>query len=53
MRLRLLIVLAVFATVPVATAHDIGPRIDARIHDGGMCWDPDVEYPVPCDEDDD
>ena len=25
---------------------------DARVNEeGGMCWDPDVEFPVPCDED--
>ena len=25
----------------------------ATVQDGGMCWVPDVEFPVPCDDDDD
>lgn len=26
--------------------------VDARVNeDGGLCWDPDIEFPVPCDED--
>lgn len=26
----------------------------ARVNeDGGLCWDPDIEFPVPCDEDED
>lgn len=23
------------------------------VHGGGICWDPDIEFPVPCDADDD
>jgi hypothetical protein len=53
MGLRLFLILAVFAMIPAAIARDIRPRIDARVHEGGMCWDPDIEYPVPCDDDDD
>jgi hypothetical protein len=53
MGIRLLAILAVFSGIPGAMAHDTLPRIDARVHDGGMCWDPDVEFPVPCDNDDD
>jgi hypothetical protein len=53
MELRLFLILAVVAMTPAAIARDIRPRIDSRVHDGGMCWDPDIEYPVPCDDDDD
>jgi hypothetical protein len=28
------------------------PRASATVQDGGMCWVPDVEFPVPCDDDD-
>jgi len=24
-----------------------------RVHDSGICIDPDVEFPVPCEDDDD
>ncbi len=53
MGLRLLIILAALAAVPAAVAHGKSPRTDARVHDGQVCWDPDVEFPVPCDDDDD
>lgn len=38
------IVLPVEASAPVT---------GASVQDGGMCWQPDVEFPVPCDDDDD
>lgn len=25
----------------------------ATIQDDDLCWEPDIEFPVPCDEDDD
>ncbi len=53
MGIRFLAMLAVLTAIPAAMAHDRGPRIESRVHDGGMCWDPDVEYPVDCDDDDD
>jgi hypothetical protein len=53
MRLRLFVVLTVWAWAPVAIAHDGHPRAEGRVHTGGICWDPDVEFPVPCDDDDD
>jgi hypothetical protein len=28
-------------------------RADSRIQDPIVCWTPDVEFPVPCDDDDD
>jgi hypothetical protein len=53
MGIRLLAILALFTGIHGALAHDTRPRVDARVHDGGVCWDPDVEFPVPCDDDDD
>lgn len=26
-------------------------QLTARIQDGVVCWEPDIEFPVPCDED--
>ena len=53
MALRVFIMLAVFAAMPAGVAREGQPRIDQRVHDGNVCWDPDVEFPVPCDDDDD
>lgn len=25
----------------------------ARVQDDDLCWEPDIEFPVPCDEDED
>jgi len=44
----------VMAQWPVAAGAGFGLPINARVQDeGGMCWVPDVEFPVPCDEGDD
>jgi hypothetical protein len=55
---RLLLTLA--ALVPVSLvmaqgikANGIKSGVDLRVHDAGLCWEPDVEFPVPCDDDDD
>jgi hypothetical protein len=53
MRLRLLMALVVFAAMPGAMAHGRHVPVDSRVHDRGICWEPDVEFPVPCDDDDD
>lgn len=47
-----------FVVVLVASSSAIAgqgrPSLAERVHDDGqVCWDPDVEFPVPCDEDDD
>lgn len=40
----LLVILVSLAPIPAS----------ARINeDGGRCWEPDIEFPVPCDEDED
>jgi hypothetical protein len=36
-----------------ATAFAFHPTVAARVHGSDMCWDPDVEFPIPCDDDDD
>jgi hypothetical protein len=27
--------------------------VTAHVQDDMLCWEPDIEYPVPCDDDDD
>jgi hypothetical protein len=44
------LLMAVTALLLVTAASS---RSTAQIHDGVVCWDPDIEFPVPCDEDDD
>jgi hypothetical protein len=51
MVLRGFVVLAVLAALSAPLAHASRPRIVGTVHDGTVCWDPDVEFPVPCDED--
>ena len=34
-------------------AADIRTMTLHQVQDPGICWDPDVEFPVPCDDDDD
>ena len=29
------------------------PQAAATVHEPETCWDPDVEFPVPCDDDGD
>lgn len=53
MAMRLFVLLTVLALVPAAIAHGNGPRTEGAVHSGNICWDPDVEFPVPCDDDDD
>ncbi len=50
---RLFVILAVFTATSAAAAYGAHPRASARVHAGEVCWDPDVEFPVPCDDDDD
>ena len=43
----LLLLLAVIALTAAA------PRADARIPRAFVCWEPDNEFPVECDDDED
>ena len=47
MRLSLLLVTAAVAGTILLMAH-----AQARIQDEILCWEPDIEFPVPCDDDD-
>ena len=54
MPIRLLVMLAVLIPALSAPASASRPLVDGRVEDGGgMCWVPDIEFPVPCDEDED
>jgi hypothetical protein len=46
MRLRLMLVTAILAGALLAA------RLEARIQDEILCWEPDIEFPVPCDDED-
>jgi hypothetical protein len=51
MRPFLLLVAALLALVP-ALVLALAPA-KASIQAPILCWEPDIEYPVPCDDDDD
>jgi len=53
MRIRLFLILAAFAGISAASAHTRMAAVDSRVHASEICWDPDVEFPVPCDDDSD
>jgi hypothetical protein len=39
--------------VSAVAAADMRQTIVRQVQDPSICWDPDVEFPVPCDDDDD
>lgn len=47
MRLSWLLVAAAVAIVAISA------QARARVQTHRLCWEPDIEFPVPCDEDDD
>ncbi|AGK57884.1 hypothetical protein HYPDE_31048 [Hyphomicrobium denitrificans 1NES1] len=49
---RVVLAFACIVHASAVTATDLRPTIDQQVHDSGICWDPDVEFPVPCDDDD-
>jgi hypothetical protein len=54
MGIRLVLTLIVLIQLSTAVGLGVGSPVAARVEDeGGMCWVPDVEFPVPCEEDDD
>lgn len=53
MGLRVVFILVVLLQPPVLRAQGFGMPVDRRIHESGICWEPDIEFPVPCDDDDD
>lgn len=44
---------AIFITATVATAMEMKRAVVQQVHPSGICWEPDVEFPVPCDDDED
>jgi hypothetical protein len=51
---QLFVILAVLMALSAATnSYAAAPRVEERVHAGEVCWDPDVEFPVPCDDDED
>lgn len=54
MGLHIFAALAVLTFATAAMAGDRRPATLSAVHDGGgMCWDPDVEFPVACEDDGD
>ena len=47
MRLSWLLVVAAVAIAAISA------QARARVQTHMLCWEPDIEFPVPCDEDDD
>jgi hypothetical protein len=45
--------LAVLIVMSASAASVARSLINQRVQDPNICWVPDVEFPVPCDEDDD
>jgi hypothetical protein len=35
-----------------SVAADTRPMLAQHVQAPGLCWDPDVEFPVPCEDDD-
>lgn len=50
---RVVLACVLILQVSAVAAADYRTTIDRNVHDSGICWDPDVEFPVPCDDDDD
>ena len=44
---------AIIALVAILGCWLTTSQSSARVQDDDLCWEPDVEFPVPCDEDDD
>jgi hypothetical protein len=53
MSLRVAFILGVLLQSSGLSAQGFGMPVDQRIHESGICWEPDIEFPVPCDDDDD
>jgi hypothetical protein len=50
---RSVLAAAFLVQVSAVMALDIRTTVDSRLQEPGVCWEPDVEFPVPCDDDDD
>lgn len=45
-------VVSVFVVAVVIALSAGMPRAEARLQDALVCLDPDIEFPVPCEDDD-
>jgi len=50
---RVAVAFSVIVQASAVAAMDVRPIIVQQIHEPGICWEPDVEFPVPCDDGDD
>lgn len=50
MRRKTVTALLIFATL--ASAAFPAASVKATIQPDQLCWEPDIEFPVPCEEDD-
>lgn len=53
MQRRVRVCLAITALAAVVLSVALTPPARATVQDDEFCWDPDVEWPVPCDSDED
>ena len=50
---RLMFICMMICPLWIAAAGGFTSGAGATVQDDNECWDPDVEFPVPCDEDED
>jgi hypothetical protein len=50
---RVVLAVAFVLQISAVAAKDLRTTIGQHVQDPGICWDPDVEFPVPCDDEDD
>lgn len=50
---RVVLAFALAMQVSSVMARDLRTTIGQQVHEPAICWDPDVEFPVPCDDEDD
>lgn len=43
---------ALMLQVSAAMAMDMRSTVPQQVQEPSVCWDPDVEFPVPCDDED-
>jgi hypothetical protein len=50
---RVVLAFAFALQISAVAAKDLRTAIGQQVQDPAVCWDPDVEFPVPCDDEDD
>lgn len=51
--LRIVLAFACIVHISGAVAAQKKRTLAQQVQPSGICWEPDIEFPVPCDEDDD